>query len=184
MQNGAAAAIDNGADAVYLGYRAYSARAGAENFDGEALEEILKKAHFAGVKVYVAMNTLVKESETEEFVKTLLEVWNSGADAIIMQDVLLGRFVHERYSDIVLHLSTQAGVCNTEGARFRQKMRLFEGDFGSGNAACGNRKNRGPYGDRSICAGRPLHLLFGTVLFFFLRGRKQRQPRKMQTALP
>ena len=92
----AAAAIDNGADAVYLGYRAYSARAGAENFDGEALEEILKKAHFAGVKVYVAMNTLVKESETEEFVKTLLEVWNSGADAIIMQDVLLGRFVHER----------------------------------------------------------------------------------------
>ena len=117
----AAAAIDNGADAVYLGYRAYSARAGAENFDGEALEEILKKAHFAGVKVYVAMNTLVKESETEEFVKTLLEVWNSGADAIIMQDVLLGRFVHERYSDIVLHLSTQAGVCNTEGARFAKK---------------------------------------------------------------
>ena len=110
----AAAAIDNGADAVYLGYRAYSARAGAENFDGEALEEILKK-------VYVAMNTLVKESETEEFVKTLLEVWNSGADAIIMQDVLLGRFVHERYSDIVLHLSTQAGVCNTEGARFAKK---------------------------------------------------------------
>lgn len=117
----AAAAIDNGADAIYLGYRAYSARAGAENFDGEALEEILKKAHFAGVKVYVAMNTLVKESETEEFVKTLLEVWNSGADAIIMQDVLLGRFVHERYPDIVLHLSTQAGVCNTEGARFAKK---------------------------------------------------------------
>lgn len=118
----AAAAIDNGADAVYLGYRAYSARAGAENFDGEALEEILKKAHFAGVKVYVAMNTLVKESETEEFVKTLLEVWNSGADAIIMQDVLLGRFrCTERYSDIVLHLSTQAGVCNTEGARFAKK---------------------------------------------------------------
>ncbi len=117
----AAAAIDAGADAVYLGFSAYSARAGAGNFDEESLKETIGRAHFAGVKVYVAMNTLVKDDETEEFIKTLLNVWNMGADAIIMQDVLLGRLVHETYPEIVLHLSTQAGVCNLYGAKIAKE---------------------------------------------------------------
>lgn len=112
----AEAAIGSGADAIYLGYSAFSARAGAENFDSDALKEILLKAHFSGVKVYVAMNTLVKDGETEEFIKTLLSVWNEGADAIILQDLFLGKYLHERYPEIILHLSTQAGVCDEDGA--------------------------------------------------------------------
>ena len=62
----ALAAVDAGADAIYLGYAAFSARAGAENFDLTALEEVVSYAHLFGVKVYVAMNTLVKDGELEE----------------------------------------------------------------------------------------------------------------------
>lgn len=115
------AAIRAGGDAIYLGYSSFSARANAENFNSETLEEIIAKAHFSGVKVYVAMNTLVKDEETEKFIKTLLYVWHIGADAIIMQDIFLGRFIHECYPDIVLHLSTQAGICNPEGARLAKE---------------------------------------------------------------
>lgn len=117
----ALAAIRAGANAVYLGFSAFSARANAGNFNENALENIVKQAHFLNVKVYVAMNTLVKDSETESFIQTLLAVWKTGADAIIMQDALLGRAIHERYPEIVLHLSTQAGVCSEAGARFAKE---------------------------------------------------------------
>ncbi len=110
------AAIHSGANAIYLGLSGFSARQGAENFDAEGFLEIVRKAHFCGVKVYVAMNTLVKNSELESFLKSLLFAWNSGADAIILQDIFLGKVIHERYPNIVLHLSTQAGVCTREGA--------------------------------------------------------------------
>ncbi len=110
------AGIDNGANAIYVGLPAFSARQGAENFDEAAFRALLQKAHFCGVKVYVAMNTLVKDEEIEDFFTALLSAWNLGADAIIMQDIFLGKLVHERYPEIVLHLSTQAGVCTVEGA--------------------------------------------------------------------
>ncbi len=117
----ALAAIDSGADAVYLGYAAFSARAGAENFDLTALGEIIARAHLFGVKVYVAMNTLVKDEEMQEFLSCLVRVHNLGADAVLLQDIFLGKFIHERYPDIVLHLSTQAGVNNVYGARLAKE---------------------------------------------------------------
>ncbi len=117
----AEAAIRAGADAIYLGFSSFSARAGAENFGEDGLCEILRSAHLRGVKVYVAMNTLIREEETESFFKTLVKVWNLGADAIILQDILLGKYIHSRCPDIVLHLSTQAGVCNVYGAEFAKE---------------------------------------------------------------
>lgn len=114
----ALAGINNGANAIYLGYCAFSARQGADNFTGEGLSEIISHAHFTGVKVYVAMNTIVKDSEKEEFIRTLVSVWNMGADAIILQDALLGKAIKDAYPEIQLHLSTQAGVCNENGAKF------------------------------------------------------------------
>lgn len=110
------AAINNGANAIYLGYSSFSARQSADNFDGESLRTVIQNAHLQNVKVYVAMNTIVKDSETESFINTLLSVWSMGADAIILQDMLLGKALHERYPSIELHLSTQAGVCNVNGA--------------------------------------------------------------------
>ncbi|MBQ3019920.1 MAG: U32 family peptidase [Clostridia bacterium] len=116
----AEAAINNGADAIYLGLNAFSARQSAANFDADAFRALLQKAHFCGVKVYVAMNTIVKEKELDAFIETLLFAWNEGADAIIMQDALLGKRIHQKYPEIILHLSTQAGVCNIQSAKFAQ----------------------------------------------------------------
>ena len=110
------AAIDNGANAIYLGLSAFSARQGAGNFDEQSFRAIIRKAHFCGAKIYVAMNTVVKDGELDDFFRSLLFAWDEGADGIIMQDVFLGKLVHERYPEIVLHLSTQAGVCTVDGA--------------------------------------------------------------------
>ena len=117
----ARAALNAGADAIYLGYSSFSARAGAENFGDDELKEIVREAHLYGAKVYAAMNTLVKDGELSEFISALLKVWNAGADAIIMQDIFLGRAVKSAYPEIELHLSTQAGVCNESGALFAKK---------------------------------------------------------------
>ena len=115
------AAIHSGADAIYLGLSAFSARQSAENFDEAAFRRLIIKAHCLGVKVYVAMNTMVKEDELDAFFNNLLFAWNTGADAIIMQDLLLGKFIHEQYPQIVLHASTQAGICTLEGAKFAKE---------------------------------------------------------------
>ena len=117
----AQAAIHNGANAIYLGIQAFSARQSATNFDESSLRDILFEAHLFDVKVYVAMNTLIKDTETEEFFKSLLSVWSLGVDAIILQDALLGKLIHSLYPEIVLHLSTQAGVCSVNGARFAKE---------------------------------------------------------------
>ena len=115
------AAIHNGADAIYIGLSSFSARQNADNFDGTDFRTVLRNAHLRGVKVYVAMNTLVKEEEIERFIQDLLFAWNEGADAIILQDALLGKYLHTLYPEIILHLSTQAGVCNTDGAKFAKE---------------------------------------------------------------
>lgn len=120
----ALAAINSGADAVYLGLASsFSARQGADNFDAEAFREIIRRAHLFGKKVYVAMNTLVKTSNDEmnSFIKDLLFAWEEGADAIILQDAFLAKRIHEAYPEIVLHMSTQAGICNIEGAKFAKE---------------------------------------------------------------
>ena len=72
------AAIHSGANAIYLGLSAFSARQSAENFDEAAFRRLILHAHLLGVKVYVAMNTLVKDEELPDFFKNLLFAWNTG----------------------------------------------------------------------------------------------------------
>lgn len=121
-EKSAYAAIDAGADAVYLGLTAFSARSSAANFGFEELEKLISYAHLFGVKIYVAMNTLVKDAELESFVKTAVRVHNLGADALIVQDIYLGAYLKETYPQMCLHLSTQAGVCNAYGAKYAKEM--------------------------------------------------------------
>ena len=111
------AALRAGADAVYIGLREFSAREPAENFTLSGLSEAAGKAHLYGAKVYAALNTLVKDAECERFLSLAAEAWDAGADALILQDPYLGRLLKEAYPAMVLHLSTQAGVCNAYGAR-------------------------------------------------------------------
>lgn len=109
-------AIGSGTNAIYLGLQAFSARQGADNFDETSLTSLLEEAHFCGVKVYVAMNTVVKTTELDKFLTDVVSAWNMGVDAIILQDIFLGKWLHSNYPDMVLHLSTQAGVCTVDGA--------------------------------------------------------------------
>jgi len=113
----ARAAINAGANAIYLGLTSFSARSSAQNFDIAALKKLVNYAHILGVKIYVAMNTLVKDSELPAFLSSVSGVWNAGADAIIIQDIYLGAYIKRVQPKIVLHLSTQAGVCNAYGAQ-------------------------------------------------------------------
>jgi len=118
----ALAAINNGADAIYLGLERFSARNSAENFNEEDFKKVIKIAHAFGVKVYVAMNTMVKNAETSEFLNSAVFAWNCGADAIIISDVFLGAYLKKHCPQICLHLSTQAGVCNVYGAEFAKSL--------------------------------------------------------------
>lgn len=115
-------AINAGANAVYLGLTSFSARSSAQNFDFDSLKKLIAHAHFFGVKIYVAMNTLVKESELSSFVSTAVEAWNTGVDAIIIQDLYLGAYLKKSYPQMVLHLSTQAGICNEYGAKYAKEL--------------------------------------------------------------
>lgn len=120
-KNSVFAAVNAGADAIYLGLKAYSARSSAENFDYENFGEISKYCHAFGVKVYVAMNTLVKDCELEDFLLSAVKVWNNGADAIIISDIFIGKYLKDSCPEMVLHLSTQAGVCNAYGAKLAKE---------------------------------------------------------------
>lgn len=113
----ALAALHSGANAIYLGFNCFSARANAGNFGAEELKDVICLAHVLGAKVYVALNTVVKDAELSQFFQTAALVWSLGADALILQDLFLGRFLHEQAPEIVLHLSTQAGVCSLLGAQ-------------------------------------------------------------------
>ncbi len=117
----AKAALAAGADAIYLGLPAFSARAGAGNFALSEFSETVRLAHLLGAKVYVCLNTLVKDGETDAFFESALTAWNAGADALLIQDIFLGKELKRRYPSIVLHLSTQAGCCNVYGAELAKE---------------------------------------------------------------
>ena len=110
------ASLNAGADAIYLGLEEFSARQSAENFNAESLKEICAYAHLLGARVYVCLNTLVKDEEADAFFSCAVGAWNAGADALLIQDIFLGKLLKESYPEMVLHLSTQGGCCNEYGA--------------------------------------------------------------------
>ncbi len=120
-EQAAYSALDAGADAVYLGLTRFSARSAAENFDVSALSRVTAYAHLLGAKVYVALNTLVKDSETDDFFAAAVAAWNAGADALLVQDIFLGHELKKLYPEMVLHLSTQGGCCNVYGAEIAKR---------------------------------------------------------------
>lgn len=103
----AAAAIMGGADAIYLGGRAFGARAAAQNFSYAQMTEAIAFAHTFGVRAYVTVNTLIYERETAGFLRHVQRAVEAGADALIMQDIGMMAAVRRRFPDIALHASTQ-----------------------------------------------------------------------------
>lgn len=115
------AAVQSGADAVYLGAGSFSARAGAANFSYEELKEAVRYCHVYGVKVHCAINTLIKEKEFELAAATAAEVNACGADAVIVQDLGLAAYIRKAFPDLELHASTQMTVTSLEGVRFLEE---------------------------------------------------------------
>ncbi len=115
-------AVINGADAVYLGASAFSARAKAGNFTSEELIEAVKYCHLFDVKVYLAINTIIKPSEYDRAVGVVFDAKNAGVDAFIIQDLPFLAHLHSIMPDIIIHLSTQAGIHNLEGAKVAERL--------------------------------------------------------------
>ena len=109
------AAIQNGADAVYLGASEFNARNSATNFELDKLEEAIDYAHLRNVKVYLTLNTLIKNNEFNSALKLASSAYNFGIDAIIVQDLGLGKYLIDNFPDLEVHSSTQMSVHNLEG---------------------------------------------------------------------
>lgn len=115
------AAVQNGADAVYLGLQAFGARQYAKNFDVDSLREAAVYCHLRDVQIHVAMNTLIYDRELPQAVRLAAEAVRAGADALIVQDLGLAKVLLEADIPIPLHASTQMTIHNLEGARFAQQ---------------------------------------------------------------
>ena len=116
------AALNTGADAVYLGVTAFSARKNAKNFTFEQLDEAIRLCRISGVKVYAAMNTLIFDSELDEAVKTAKILYEKGIDALIVQDTGFVRRLKNEVPGLTLHASTQMTVTSASGAEFLRKQ--------------------------------------------------------------
>ena len=116
------AAIACGADAVYLGYTAFGARSYAGNFDADGLHEAVEYAHERGKKIYVTVNTLVKQCETDDLCDVLDLLSGVHVDAVLVQDMGAVRIIQERYPQLVLHASTQMTINNAQGAQLMKNM--------------------------------------------------------------
>lgn len=118
------AAVWAGADAVYLGGKSFSARAGAVNFDEQTLQEAVRFAHRAKVKIYVTVNTLLKEDELPAAIRFLQYILSIGADAAIVQDLGLVQLARQHVPRLLLHASTQMTTTSLSGVRALKEIGL------------------------------------------------------------
>lgn len=121
-KSGLIASINGGADAVYLGLPNFGARAKAENFDENSFVEAVGLAHLYGVKVFVTLNTLIKDGEMSRAVDCAKFAYSAGADAAIVQDIRFIKQLKHTLPDFALHASTQMGVHNADGGKILRDL--------------------------------------------------------------
>ena len=109
------AAVQNGADAIYLGLGGFNARRGAKNFTDEEFADTVKYCHERGCKVYVTLNTLASDRELEEVARLGTLISETGADAVLVQDLGVAKVLRAVCPDLPLHASTQMSVHNLAG---------------------------------------------------------------------
>jgi len=116
------AAIENGADAVYLGGKLFNAREYADNFDNEQLKEAVYYAHVRGASVYFTMNILISDDEMKQAVESAENAWLAGIDGIIVQDIGFASVLRNHLQDLSLHASTQMTIYNLQGVEELEKL--------------------------------------------------------------
>lgn len=115
-------AINNGADAVYLGLTDFNARQKASTFDKDNLIRAVKTAHFFGVKVYITLNTIIVNDEFNKLIELVKMATDAKVDAFIIQDLGVAKVLKSCFKNIVIHASTQLGVHNLAGAKVCEKL--------------------------------------------------------------
>ncbi len=116
------AAVNNGADAVYMGGMAFNARIFADNFSDEELPDAINYAHMHGVKVYMTLNTLVKDEELVRAFEYANFIYGAGVDGLIVQDLGLARLIRKYIPDMPLHLSTQGTLYNPQAMELAKEL--------------------------------------------------------------
>ena len=106
------AAVQNGADAVYIGEQSFSARKNAQNFTWEEVGEAVRYCHVRGVRVHLALNTLVSDKELKTYENAVVKAANAGVDALIIQDIGAAQIARSVCPEMELHASTQLTACN------------------------------------------------------------------------
>lgn len=118
------AAVEGGADAVYIGGKSYGARAFAKNFDLEEIGKAVRYAHLHGVRVYVTVNVLLFDRELNDCMAYVRSLYEIGVDAVIVADLGLVRRIRHELPDMEIHGSTQMSVHNSAGAEEAYRMGL------------------------------------------------------------
>ena len=116
------AAVRAGADAVYLGGRGFNARRNASNFDGDGLKRAVEYCHGRGVRVHVTCNTLVLDRELPALYDEIKSIAESGADAVIVQDLAVLELFRRHCPEMELHASTQMTIHNANGAAVAERL--------------------------------------------------------------
>ncbi len=118
----AVAAVQAGADAIYIGGKNFSARRGSKNFTDEEITEVVKYCHLHNVQVHVAANILVKPSEVEEFIEYIGFLNAVQVDAVIIQDIGMAKLIRKLYPDLSLHASTQMTAASLSHVKYLEEM--------------------------------------------------------------
>ncbi len=116
------AAVQNGADSIYLGSNLFSARASAKNFDDNELQKAIEYCKLRGVKTHLTLNILIKDNEFEEAFNLAKKAYEYGIDAIIVQDFGLAKALIKAFPDLPIHGSTQMSIHNLQGALELQEL--------------------------------------------------------------
>ena len=179
-------AVHAGADAVYLGGAKFGARAYAENFTKEEICRAIRYAHIYKRKVYLTLNTLVKEREFHEVYEYLRPFYDAGLDGVIIQDLGVFFAVGEWFPHLPRHISTQMTVTGSLGAAYLKSLgakRIVPARELSLAEIDGNEKRNGYRGGNFYSWGSLL-LLFRSMFVQQHSWREKRQPGKVRTALP
>lgn len=118
------AAVQSGANAVYVGGKQFGARAFANNFDNETMQKAIEYCHLRDVSLYVTVNTLYTDDQFHELIEYITFLYQSGIDAFIVQDMGLFHLIKNYFPDAQIHMSTQASVKNLEGVLFFEEKQV------------------------------------------------------------
>ena len=116
------AALNAGADAMYMALKQFGARAYADNFTLDELLHALEEAHLHERKIYLTLNTLLTDEELKQVPELIKPLCREGLDAVLIQDFGLYRLLHEVFPELTLHASTQMNLCSVQGARYAAEL--------------------------------------------------------------